>query len=96
MDITIDTTHPLNDRDRAILQALLAATPSAPTPASAAGGHQAPAHRSNSAEGIMSAVAGAASPRKTDGAITSARLPVAAQPGVSFTESTAESDAEPG
>ena len=89
--LTIDTTHPLNPTDRAVLQALLDGHGQAPAPA------HAPAHagpRPNSAEGIMAAIAG--SPRKPDGAIAAARLPVASQPGVSFTESTAEDDPHAG
>ena len=42
----------------------------------------------------MAAVAG--SSRKPDGAIAAARLPVASQPGVSFTESTDEPDPHAG
>lgn len=96
MDITIDTTHPLNDRDRAMLHALLGVAPATPVtiPAPAVHSHDGP--RPNSAEGIMAAVAGAASPRKPDAAITAARLPVADQPGVSFTESTAEDESTAG
>jgi hypothetical protein len=86
MDITIDTTHPLNDTDRAVLQALLQGQ-TTPTPAS-----QAPAvgPRPNSAEAIATLVA--AGPRKSDGTIAAARRPVADQPGVSFTESTPGDD----
>lgn len=91
MILTIDTTHPLNSTDRAVLRALLDghAPPPAPVPS--------PAHaglRPNSAEGVMAAIAG--SPRKPDSAIASARLPVASQPGVSFTESTTEEDPHAG
>jgi hypothetical protein len=88
--LTIDTTHPLNATDRAVLRALLDGPPQ-PAPA-----HQPPAAgpRHTSAEGIMAAVTGSA--RKPDGAITAARLPVADQPGVTFTESTAEPDPHAG
>lgn len=88
--LTIDTTHPLNETDRAVLRALLDGQPAL------AAGHQ-PAdtgRRHTSTESIMAAVAG--SVRKPDGAIAAARLPVASQPGVSFTESTAEDDPTPG
>lgn len=90
MILTIDTTHPLNETDRAVLRALLEG------PAAIAAGHQQPdtARRHTSTESIMAAVAGSA--RKPDAGIASARLPVANQPGVSFTESTAEDDQTPG
>ena len=89
--LTIDTTHPLNATDRAVLRALLdgQGAPSAP---SHAPGHPAP--RLNSAEAVMAAVAGSA--RKPDSAIAAARRPVADQPGVSFTESTDEPDPHAG
>jgi hypothetical protein len=90
MDITIDTTHPLNDRDRAILRALLDGTQTtAPAPAAPAA-HQPARQRPNSAEAIAGLVA--PSPRKPDGAIASAKLPVASQPGMTITESTSEDD----
>lgn len=91
MILTIDTTHPLNATDRAVLRALLDGQGALP------GAGHAPAaavHRPNSAEAVMAAVAGSA--RRPDGAIASARLPVANQPGVSFTESTAEEGPTPG
>lgn len=89
--LTIDTTHPLNETDRAVLRALLEG-PAAPAPM-----HQpadAGRRHTSTAESIMAAVANSA--RKPDGAIAAARLPVASQPGVSFTESTAEDDPTPG
>jgi hypothetical protein len=89
--LTIDTTHPLNPTDRALLRALLDAQGASPTPAHAPA---LPVPRLSSAEAVMAAVAG--SVRKPDGAIAAARLPVADQPGVSFTESTAEPDPHAG
>jgi hypothetical protein len=89
--LTIDTTHPLNSTDRAVLRALLDGQG---PPQGAAHAPAAAGPRPNSAEAVMAAVAG--SPRKPDGAIASARLPVASQPGVSFTESTAEDDPHAG
>jgi hypothetical protein len=87
--LTIDTTHPLNDTDRAVLRSLLERD--APT-----AGHQ-PSHtgpRPNSAAAVAAGI-GAGMPTATGrqtGVPASARLAVAAQPGVSFTESTAEED----
>ena len=86
MILTIDTTHPLNDTDRAVLRSLL--DRDAPT-----AGHQ-PGPRPNSAAAVAAGI-GAGMPTangRTSGVPASARLAVAAQPGVSFTESTAEED----
>lgn len=91
MILTIDTTHPLNPTDRAVLRALLDGQG---PPQGAAHAPAAAGPRLHSAEAVMAAVAG--SPRKPDGAIASARLPVASQPGVSFTESTDEPDPHAG
>lgn len=90
MILTIDTTHPLNPTDRALLRALLdgQGAPPAPVPAPA---HPGP--RPNSAEAVMAAVTAS---RKPESVIASARLPVASQPGVSFTESTAGDDPHAG
>ena len=89
MILTIDTTHPLNDTDRAVLRSLLERD--APT----TGHHQGQSGpRPNSAAAIAAGI-GAGMPNatgRTSGIPASARLPVAAQPGVSFTESTAEED----
>jgi hypothetical protein len=89
--LTIDTTHPLNDADRAVLAALLADTP-APirVPAAPHG------PRPNSAAAAVAAI-GAGMPNaagRPSGIPASARGPVASQPGVSFTESVAESTPE--
>lgn len=77
MMISIDTTDPLNDVDRAVLRALLGDRTPAP--------HQTPR---SSAEAIQEQVFGAAGVR--NGARSSARLPVTQQPGVTATESTRE------
>jgi len=83
--ITIDTTHALNDADRALLRALLDGAPPGPAARSAAG-----VPRPNSAAALAGAVA--AAPGRGAGVGASARRPVADQPGVSFTESTTEED----
>lgn len=87
MILTIDTTHPLNDADRAVLAALLGGTPApAPVPAVAHG------PRPNSAAAIAAGI-GAGMPNaagRPAGIPASARGPVASQPGVTFTESVAE------
>lgn len=78
MMISIDTTDPLNDVDRAVLRALLRLDrPPAP--------HQTPR---SSAEAIQEHVFAASGAR--NGARSSARLPVTQQPGVTATESTRE------
>lgn len=78
--ITIDTTHALNDADRALLRTLLDGAPPAPVHRPASG-----MPRPNSAAAIASAI-------RAPGVGASARGPVANQPGVSFTESTSEED----
>lgn len=93
MNITIDTTHPLNDRDRAILRALLDATPALAATASPRA-DAAPGPRPGSAAAIASAIADPS--RKPDSVIASAKRPVASQPGVSLTESTTEQDPHAG
>lgn len=93
MDITIDTTHPLNDRDRAILRALLDGekpSPAAPQVTVNNG------PRPNSAAAIAGNITGAL-PRRGDSQAASARGPVATQPGVRVTESTTDdAPTEPG
>jgi hypothetical protein len=91
MDITIDTTHPLNDTDRAVLTALLG---DAPAPVRALAAPHTP--RPNSAAAAVAAI-GAGMPNaagRPTGVPASARGPVASQPGVSLTESVAESTPE--
>lgn len=85
--LTIDTTHPLNDRDRALLAALLG------DQGPSAGHRPAPAMPRAGSAAAAAAAIGAAPPARA-GLPASARLPVATQPGVSFTESVAESTAE--
>lgn len=85
MIITIDTTHALNDADRALLRALLDGAPPGPAHRPAAG-----TPRPNSAAALAGVVA--AAPGRGAGVGASARRPVADQPGVSFTESTSEED----
>lgn len=91
MILTIDTTHPLNDADRALLAALLGGTPA---PARVPATPHTP--RPNSAAAAVAAI-GAGMPNaagRPAGIPASARGPVASQPGVTFTESVAESTAE--
>ena len=86
MILTIDTTHPLNDADRALLTALLGGTPA---PARVPAPHT---PRPNSAAAAVAAI-GAGMPHaagRPSGMPASARGPVASQPGVTFTESVAE------
>lgn len=87
MILTIDTTQPLNDVDRAVLRALIGVDQApAHTP-----GHAPPATRPNSAEGIAGLVTGAAGiPRRTDAGALAVRGPVSSQPGVTLTESVHE------
>lgn len=90
MDITIDTTHPLNDRDRAMLRALLQTDPAAPTappaPAVAARTGHSPADL-GSATRLAAEIGRAA---RAPGQAADAKRPVSEQPGVSLTESTRE------
>ncbi len=91
MILTIDTTHPLNDADRAVLAALIEYRPGADRP-------PATPHtpRPNSAAAAVAAI-GAGMPNaagRPAGIPASARGPVAQQPGVTFTESVAESTPE--
>lgn len=79
--LTIDTTHPLNDTDRAVLRALLEGT--TPPPAHGTGVPR---------RGAADAVAAMSAPRPAPGTGAAARLPVAAQPGISVTESTSSDD----
>lgn len=85
MIITIDTTHTLNDADRALLRALLDDAPPAPAHRPAPG-----TPRPNSAAALAGAIA--TGPARGAGPGAAARGPVANQPGVSFTESTSEED----
>lgn len=87
MDITIDTTHPLNDTDRAVLRALLAGTTTTPQPA-----HGTPGTPRRAAD--LGAVIAAGQSPATAAQLAAARGPVASQPGVTFTESTSE-DTDP-
>jgi hypothetical protein len=80
--LTIDTTQPLNDTDRAVLRALLDGTTSGHAPS--------PAQRGRSAADLGAAVV--ANAGRGAGPAASARLAVAAQPGVSFVESTPGDD----
>lgn len=83
MILTIDTTQPLNDVDRALLRVLIGG---APAPAHAPAGA-----RPNSADGITGLVAAAAGgARRTDAGALSIRGPVSSQPGVTLTESVHE------
>lgn len=93
MDITIDTTHPLNDRDRAILRALLDGEPPASPPATQVN-QVITGPRPGSAAAIARAIADPS--RKPGSVIASAKRPVASQPGVSLTESTTEQDPHAG
>lgn len=86
MILTIDTTQPINDTDRTLLRALLDGTGHGHAPA--------PTPRGRPAADLGAAVAATAGRGAGTGA--SARLPVAAQPGVTFTESTAEADPDAG
>lgn len=87
MILTIDTTQPLNDVDRAVLRALIGPDP-APV---RSGGHAPAGARPNSAEGIAGLVTGAAGlPRRTDAGAFAVRGPVSSQPGVTLTESVHE------
>jgi hypothetical protein len=83
--LTIDTTVPLNDTDRALLRVLLDGPSSTPAPAH----RPAAGPRPNSAEalGTLVAAAAGAGPRRPDDTVAAARMPVAQQPGVTFTES---------
>lgn len=87
MDITIDTTHPLNDTDRAVLRALLADAPTTPAPAHGTPGTP---RRATDLAGAVIASAG----RPGTSPLAAAKGPVASQPGVRFTESTSE-DTDP-
>lgn len=90
MDITIDTTHPLNDRDRAILRALLDGTPgpvTGPVTVNVANPTTPPGQRPNTAAALAAAVT-----REAAGGNTAARRAVAQQPGVTLTESTPEAE----
>lgn len=87
MILTIDTTHPLSDADRAVLSALIEYRPGPDRPT--AGQH---GPRPNSAAAAVAAI-GAGMPNaagRPSGVPASARGPVASQPGVTFTESVAE------
>lgn len=86
MILTIDTTHALNDTDRALLRALLDGVTT-----TTGHGHTPPAvPRGRSAADIGAAVVATAG--RGAGVAASARGPVASQPGVSFTESTSEDE----
>jgi hypothetical protein len=84
--LTIDTTQPLNDTDRTLLRTLLDGA----TTTTGHGHTPAPVPRGRSAADLGAVVAATAG--RTGGPGASARGPVAAQPGVTFTESTSEDE----
>lgn len=86
ISLSIDTAFPLSPRDRAILTALLGDAPvTVPAP------HRPAGPRAGSAEALAANVTAAAATGRPSAA-AAARGRVASQPGVSFTESTAEDE----